>query len=375
MRSLPLRLALITWAAGAACSSDPGPADTDQNWTITDARADGGVSALDAAVNADASDTADTGVPAPDATVDPQDAEVTPDVMHNGDFERDPTRINLRGACPQEDRIGGFSVQMNEDVGYTAFDGVVRNGIIPNAVRDVTAEEGGCRLLRRRRLTCDPPCGAGETCGVTQMCVPSPVGQSMGPVRVFGLERNVDVMPQQPGQTYFYTRLRHPGVAENAVVQLTAPMPTYFAPLEMYGVGVRRVEPLDAEWVLTDGEPLAIHWVPPAADARTSVYIELNIDLHGLTPLLLVCDVPDTGTATVSANIIRGFIANGVTGFPEGRVTRRTGDSITRPEGCVDFTVSSTRRVELEVTGFIPCTGPAECPAPLTCDVAIQQCR
>ncbi len=369
-----LHLTLLSCAVAAACTSDPPTPPPPVTGGDASTPVDGTTPvSVDAVVAADALDGGVT--PPPDAEVDPRDAEVTPDVMHNGDFERDPSRITLRGACPQEDRIGGFSVQMNEDVGYTAFDGVVRNGIIPNAVRDVTAEENGCRLLRRRRLTCDPPCSPGETCGVTQMCVPSPVGQNMGPVRLYGLARNIDAMPQQPGQTYFYTRLPHPGVEVGAVVQLTAPTPQYFAPLEMYGVGVRAVVPLDAEWVLTEDQPLVVHWEPPAEAAPTSVYIELNIDLHGLTPLLLVCDVPDTGTATISASMINGFIAGGVTGFPEGRVTRRTGDSITRPEGCVDFTLYSTRRVELEVTGFIPCTGPAECPAPLTCDVAIQQCR
>lgn len=371
MRSLPM-MTLASLALAAACTSDtPSPAADGSPTTLPDATdpADAGPTGLDAVEGMDAT-TAH-----PDAETDPRDALITPDTGYNGDFERDPTLITMRGACPQEDRIGGFSVQMNEDVGYTAFDGVVRNGIIPNAIRDVTADEGGCRLLRRRRLTCDPPCPPGETCGVTQMCIPSPVGQSMGRVSVYGLARSIDVMPQQPGQTYFFTRLPHPGVAVGAVVQLIAPTPQYFAPLELYGVGVRAVVPRDSKWILTEDQPLRVSWEPPAAASPTNVFIELNIDLHGLTPLLLVCDVPDTGTATISANIVNQFISGGVTGFPEGRVTRRTADSLVRPEGCVDFTVYSTRRVELEVTGFIPCTGPGECPAPLMCDVAIQQCR
>ena len=112
-----------------------------------------------------------------------------------------------------------------------------------------------------------------------------------------------------------------------------------------------------------------------SAAARTTVYAELNIDLHGLTPLLLTCELPDIGTGTISASMIDGLIGAGVTGFPEGRVARRTVDSITAPSGCVEFSVSSVRDIELEVTGFIPCTRQAECPPGLTCDVAIQQCR
>lgn len=370
-RSAPYTFVLALGAVLGACSDGDAPST------------DAGVVA-DAAPAPDAAADAAPGVDAPpaggpdaaaDAGLDPRDAVVAPDVMLNGDFERDPSRITLRGACPQEDRLGGFSVQMNEDVGYTAFDGVVRNGVIPNAVRDVVREDGGCRLLRRRRLSCDPPCPSGQTCGLQQQCVPSPVGQDMGPVRTLGLARSIEVMPQQPGYSYFYTRLPHPGVEAGAVVQLTAPTPRFLSPLELYGVGVRQLVPLDARWVLTEGQPLAIHWEPPAAGARSSVFVELNIDLHGLTPLLLTCELPDTGTATVSREMIDGLIGAGVTGFPEGRVTRRTADRLQAPEGCVDFVVSSSRKVELQVTGFIPCSAPTDCPAPLTCDLAIQQCR
>ncbi|MCK6544452.1 hypothetical protein L6R52_01150 [Myxococcota bacterium] len=310
-----------------------------------------------------------------DATIDDGDAGVDSGVMHNGDFERDPSRIELRGPCPQETRLGAFAVQLNETVGYTAIDGVVKDGVVPNSVREVVMEESGCRLLRRQRLVCDPPCGSGSTCNFDSTCIPAPVGQDMGPVLFLGMVRPIELMPQQPGNTYFYTRLPHPAVEAGAVVQVTAPMPGYFVPLELYGVGVRQLVPLDDRWVLTEGQPLVIHWEPPLAAARSTVYAELNIDLHGLTPLLLTCELPDTGTATISAGMISGLIGAGVTGFPEGRVARRTVDSITEPSGCVEFTVSSVRDVDLEVTGFIPCTRQAECPPNLTCDVAIQQCR
>jgi hypothetical protein len=105
------------------------------------------------------------------------------------------------------------------------------------------------------------------------------------------------------------------------------------------------------------------------------VFVDLNIDLHGLTPLVLNCEVPDMGSATIAASLIDGLIGAGVTGFPEGRVTRRTADSQRGPEGCLDFLVTSGRKIALEVTGFIPCNSQADCPEGQTCNVAIQQCR
>lgn len=335
---------------------------------------DGGLTPVDGGLHQDA-DVAIDAQPQPDTGVDERDGGTQADVSYNGDFEQDPNRVTLHGPCPQENRLGGFSVQMNENAGYTALDGVVRNGVIPNAVRDVTLEENGCRLLKRRRLICDPPCGSLETCSLDEVCVPAPVGQDMGPALFLGLVRPVELQPQSPGNTYFYTRLPHPGVLPGSVVQLTTRMPEYLVPLELYGVGVRQLVPRDARLVLNQGEPLVVHWEPPPARARSTVYLELNIDLHGLTPLLLTCDLPDTGTATVSATMIDGLIGGGVTGFPEARVTRRTMDSLTAAEGCVDFAVSSGREIDIEVTGFIPCARQQDCPSPLTCDLAIQQCR
>ena len=57
------------------------------------------------------------------------------------------------------------------------------------------------------------------------------------------------------------------------------------------------------------------------------------------------------GSATIAASLIDGLIGAGVTGFPEGRVTRRTADSQRGPEGCLDFLVTSGRKIALEVTG------------------------
>ena len=63
----------------------------------------------------------------------------------------DPARVILDGPCPQESRVGGFKVEMNGTIGYTAIDGVVRNGVPPSSIADPTFEDADCRLLRRRR--------------------------------------------------------------------------------------------------------------------------------------------------------------------------------------------------------------------------------
>jgi hypothetical protein len=105
------------------------------------------------------------------------------------------------------------------------------------------------------------------------------------------------------------------------------------------------------------------------------VLIEMNVDQHGLTPITLVCDVPDTGEAVLPQGATDALIAAGVTGFPSGRLTRRTVDAFTEADRCVDFTVTSVRAVPVEVAGHVPCIGDDDCPPPQTCELLIQQCH
>jgi hypothetical protein len=326
---------------------------------------------------------------APDARTDapmdgttrdvPEDTAAGPDGVDAGEdvpsYPQDPALVALDGPCGLAERFGGFKVELNEDVGYTAVDGVVRNGVVPGLVPEEAYVEGDCRLLRRLRLVCDPPCEPGTTCSADASCVPMPTGQDMGTVVIRGLVQRVTLTPLQPGNIYFYTRLPHPGFAPDRVVQLTNTT-GYVAPLELYGVGVAPLVPGEDRWVLTSGQPLALTWAAPGEGARSRVFVELNIDQHGVTPLTMTCDLPDTGAATIPASVVDGLIGAGVTGFPTGRVTRRTVDSQRADGGaCVELVVSSVRQIGVEVTGHVPCARDSDCPPPLTCNLLIQQCE
>ena len=313
-----------------------------------------------------------------DAGGDPEgDSDVVPGEVDFGDVElpSDPALVTLHGPCPLSERLGGFKVEMNEDVGYTAIDGVVRDGVVPNQVPEEALVEGDCRLLRRRRLVCDPSCEPGFTCGFAQSCVPMPLGQNMGTALLRGLVQPVTLQPIQPGNTYFHTRLPHPGFLPGALIQLLTSRDGFLGILELYGVGVAPLELGEERWVLTEGQPLTLHWTPPAEGARSRVYLEVNIDLHGLTPLLLVCDLPDTGEATLSQSVIDGLVQAGVTGFPSGRALRRTVDSLSSDAGCTELVIASVRAVDVEVTGHVPCARDEDCPPPLHCRTEIQQCE
>jgi hypothetical protein len=202
-----------------------------------------------------------------------------------------------------------------------------------------------------------------------------PLAQDMGEVILRGLVvERLALQALQPGTTYSYTQLPHPGFLVDHVVQLRTTS-GYLGALELYGIGVTQLVPTESTWTITDGTDLEIAWAPPPANARSRIFLEVNIDQHGLTPATLTCDLPDTGSAAIPAVIIDGLIASGVTGFPTGRVARRTVDSHTSAEGCIEFLVTSVRTIAVDVTGHTPCDGPEDCTPPQTCNTVIQQCE
>lgn len=379
----------LAWAL-AACGSSGGGETTPDGDSDRESVADGDSAEADTPLPADGDGESasegerettpegDSDSAAPDGDSDSDaESEIDPDDVGHPTYETDPQKLTLHGACPAETRLGGFKVEMNDSErksGYTAIDGQVNNAITPSLVPDVFQTSGDCKLLKRHRLVCDPSCGSSQTCGFEQTCIDAPTGQDMGMAVFRGLVKPVALMPIQPGNKYFYTKLAHPGFAADTVLQL-ATSGGFLPALELYGVGVAKLVPSEQKWVLAENQPLALHWTAPAATARSRVYLEINVDQHGATPLTLVCDMPDTGLATVEATLVNAFLEAGVTGYPTGKVVRRTVDSFSNDKGCVDFQVTSVRPIAVEVTGHIPCTSDSDCPSPLTCDKTIQQCR
>jgi hypothetical protein len=65
----------------------------------------------------------------------------------------------------------------------------------------------------------------------------------------------------------------------------------------------------------------------------------------------------------------------GVSGFPNGKLTRRTADSALLEQGCVDLVVGSPRVADVSIAGYTPCNASAECPPGQSCNAALQRCE
>src|SRR5688572_388481 len=213
----------------------------------------------------------------------------------------------LRGACDLAQRIGGFSIEAQADFGVVQ--GVVADAVLPTAVPLLVSETGACRMLERRNLVCLPACAGAEACGELGSCIPYPRQVDVGVVAIAGLTRPTSMSPLEPGNTYFSPGADNPPYAPDATVALSAQGGSGLAAFELFGRGSAPL--LEApQWQLARGASLSVTWAAPSSGASpgmpgaTHVLLELTIDQHGVSPFSLVCQLEDTGSATVPATII-----------------------------------------------------------------------
>ncbi len=302
-------------------------------------------------------------------TAEPDD---TADTVDTSDPEGDPDTIPLAGACTLDRRWGGFKVEANVD--YSAVDGAISNGVVPVAVLKEALAEGDCKLMKRENPFCDPTCGPTETCDFNGECLPFPENQDVGTVTIKGLSGPVAMEPAVPGNKYFYTDLANPAFEAGKLVQIKTEGGAY-APLTMHGVGVIPLSPGSTEWLVTEGTPVHLTWDVPPAAVRSEVYVSVNVDQHGLTPLTLQCNFADNGAAEIPASVMDALLSGGVTGYPSGKMQRRTVDHVVLGEGCADFMVDYSLIAKVSVSGHTPCSTPADCPDGQECNLALQTCE
>ncbi len=311
-----------------------------------------------------------------DATADDDDATADDDDATADDDDSglpDGADVVLDGRCPLESRLGGFIVDALPE--YSAVQGQVSDGVVPNAILELVLAEDGCTLLRANNPFCSPPCGPGTTCDFDGSCIPYPATQNLGRVTVEGLTAPVAMDPVQPGNNYFAVGLPLVLTTPGQAVRLTSEGGAW-DPLTLWGVGIDGFElPPGTEWSVDEGQPLAISWPAPSPGSRSEMVFSLNIDQHGSSPATLFCAFPDTGSATVPASVISGLFGVGVSGFPFGALTRRTADSAEVADGCVDFVISAPRSVSVDVLGYTPCDLMTPCPDGLTCNLEIGLCE
>ncbi|MFO0553949.1 MAG: hypothetical protein U0271_36545 [Polyangiaceae bacterium] len=280
--------------------------------------------------------------------------------------------IEPQGACPAADtQVGRFVVERQPQFGVVQ--GTVSEGVVPTSIPDVLSEDGTCRVLKRRTLSCIPACTGAETCGEGGQCIPFPRQISVGDVSITGLTKPTEMSPQQPGNTYFAPGADNPPFTPGSAVVLTATGADPIAGFQLVGRGSTPLTD-SPTWVLEHGVALSVTW-PASSDTDTQVEIDLSIDQHGLSPLSLSCVFDDTGSAEIPSALVDQLIDSGVSGFPNGRIYRRTADHVDIDPGCVELLVGSPVSANVSVKGHTPCMDSTDCTPPETCNLDLEQCE
>jgi hypothetical protein len=219
-------------------------------------------------------------------------------------------------------------------------------------------------------------------CAAADDCRNYPTGVDVGTVSVEGLatEDGADAFtmePLPPSNTYqplADVDLRYPPFAQGDPVRLGAEG-AGGAAFAIETVGVAPLVVTTPGTVLfEEGEPVRLQWEPgDEPSARVRVVVDLSH--HGGQRGEIDCDVPDTGSMEIAAELVTELLELGWSGFPSLWIARQTRGSTVIAAGRVDLVVSSAAVVPIDIPGLSSCSeigASDECPAGQTCQPDLQ---
>jgi hypothetical protein len=287
--------------------------------------------------------------------------------------------------------LGGFKVNLSRADAITSSQGftTVHGSVYESARPPIGAwntedEQSGCVLLTPRPLLCSPACGAGQTCveddsGVH--CVMLSRSTSAGTLRITGLatvdgpaELRVEPTVTTSSVSYQSATLPENALAEGAEVRIEASGGT-FEPFELRATGIATLEVADAEFPLERGSSASLRWTPPAEPEIGRIQITLDISHHGGLKGQIECNVADTGSFEIPADMVTALIDLGVAGYPTIGITRLARGTTDVARGTVELVVYSGTERPVTIPGLVSCMGPADCAEGQTCDLSDYTCK
>ena len=299
-------------------------------------------------------------VTAEDSTVLPDsavDIEPQPDTPTATDTTGDTGGGTQVSGCAPWDQVGRFEI-FSDPMGSWVT-GIVHDAVSAHdLILQPKETEGSCTLwMGINPNFCDPQCLSDEECGEDGVCHAAPQRKSVGVVTVDGLKEPLELTANFQLEYKTWDFVGAPYEVGSAITLSASG--DEIEGFVLTGTGVPPLELDDLEWIITPGQPLEINWVPE--DGPWEIWFQLNVDQHGLTPVTLRCVLEDTGSYTVSAEMIDLLIEYGASGASKGRVHRRTMDSAQVSEGCIEVEVFTWQQVSPKCVDC-PCTTPGQCP-------------
>lgn len=231
-----------------------------------------------------------------------------------------------------------------------------------------TAEEGECELLEPEVPSCEMSCAAMDAvCTADDVCTPNPKAYGVGVVHLETAGSKVDLeYVAKNYQLKAGDALPYPPCSEGDAVKLQAEGGDY----EPFAIEAKCIDQLEVggPFAVEAGKPTVLTWSKPSDEQLARIEIRLDISHHGGAKGEIKCNVPDTGSFTISATMIDKLLDLGVAGFPTVQLTRV---STSKPSGEPSkVTLSVTMFAERDVTipGLTSCASDdSQCPMGQTC--------
>lgn len=284
-----------------------------------------------------------------------------------------------------EELVGTFQVQAIEDekddtTGITKVVGTVGDGPIPsNVVWTVAKQEGDCKLETPTAPFCAEGCGA-DVCVADDTCQAYPTNHSVGDVVLSGVNvsgggamltlKEIAKTYQPPAGTNF----AYPPFAAGDEIKLQASGGD-FAAFDLATPGVDPLHVTTTDFALDTGKAFELTWDAAKDPKASQVYVKLDISHHGGIRGMIECTTDDTGSLTISADMMSELIGLGVAGYPSVVLMRQSIDSAQIAPGRVRLEVSSRAERYVSIAGIDSCTTDEDCPSGKTCRTMDSTCQ
>lgn len=261
--------------------------------------------------------------------------------------------------------VGTFTVELSppsaSQAAYTSISGRAYSGPVLTPVIETPVKSNGeCAVYAFSQQSCIPACSTTQTCVATNTCKDNPTVVKLGDVTVSGMGSSALKLSNVSGQYQYPLDITYPGFAEGDTLTLSATGDHYPA----FSVSAKGIAPLELSansYMIDTGTALEIKWTAGSAAVGAKVNLGLNISKHGGSAGYLSCDVGDTGSYTIPADLITELINLGVAGFPQLTITRTTTGEAPVSTGAIEFVVKAVAIPNLQVKGYCSCFNDGEC--------------
>jgi hypothetical protein len=253
---------------------------------------------------------------------------------------------------------GGFALTLAGDTADTGFSGMIVSGAVATPPDWILARKPNGCVLNQSHPTCVPACAEALICSQQLSCVAAPTPESVGKIHVTGLGSSELVLTAAHG---FYAlaadaMLPDPPCAPGDTIEIQTEagrFPSFtlttdcIAPVSFNGsIKYIKNSPLKVSWTTSS---------PPAGR------IKLQIDLGAPSRGRIVCDLDDTGSIAVAADLIPLLIKLGASGTPTVTLTRiATGRALMGEPSQVLFTAQQTVQTTFDIAG-VSCAVNSDC--------------